>query len=88
MVVVVVDPDGVKTCETVGEFSMETLVVPPDEVTTETEVGTEVTYEAVTNGDGLTNADDETMIGLPDSVTYGAEVGAVSTWTVPPETVV
>jgi hypothetical protein len=75
-VVVVVPPDGVRTWETVGDEATGREAVPPWEVTYETELGTpEVTYEALTSGDGLTNsllATEETT--TPDSVTTGAAV--------------
>jgi hypothetical protein len=61
-VVVVVPPDGVRTCETVGDEATEIEAVPPAAVTYETDDGTD--------GDE-TNDEVGTTTVKPDSVTYG-----------------
>jgi hypothetical protein len=60
--VVVVPPDGVRTCETTGDEAREIEADPPAGVTYETE------YSGWTDGE-LTNEEVGTMTVTPDSVT-------------------
>jgi hypothetical protein len=85
-VVVVVPPDGVRMCETIGDEAIETVAYPPFEVTSETGDGTDgekvglvklTVGSVVSHGSEMTTlpgleTKDELGMECPETVTVGS----------------